>query len=154
VDICLHSGSAKGATKNKCGDVYIKLIHEVHTMVVATEKYCNNYNDKAAALVLAAQAFRERIADARDKLVLFTDAISVVTALKSKHTNDLSDLKNSLESLTQCYQKVVIQWVPAHCDIAGNEVTDKLAKQGEGLQQEDLGSTYDVAKTIIKGILS
>jgi hypothetical protein len=35
----------------------------------------------------------------------------VVTTLNSQHSNDLSDLLDSLESLTKGYQKVVIQWV-------------------------------------------
>jgi ribonuclease HI len=82
---------------------------------------------------------------AKDKVVIFT----VATALKSQHSSHLNDLIDSLESLTKCYQKLLIQWVSAHCDIAGNEEADKLAKQGGGLQQEDLGSTHEAAKTII-----
>jgi ribonuclease HI len=123
--------------------VYIKLIHKTHTIAVPTGKYCNNYNAEAAALRHAANALREISSEARDKVVIFTDALSVVSALKSQHSTILSDLIDSLERLTQCYQKAVIQWVPAHCEIAGNEKADKLAKQGGALQQEDLGVIYD-----------
>ena len=123
-------------------------------MAVATGKYCNNYLAEAAALGHAATALRENIADARDKVVIFTDAKSVLTALKSQHSSDLSDLSDQLEGLNQSYQKVVIQWVPAHCQIRGNEKADKLAKQGGALQQEDTGSTYEVAKSYIKCHLS
>jgi hypothetical protein len=60
-------GSAKKATTNGGGGVYIKLIHKVHTIAVVTGKYCNNYKAEAASLVHAAKALREHISDARDK---------------------------------------------------------------------------------------
>jgi ribonuclease HI len=61
----------------------IKLIHKIHTIAVATGKYCNNYNAETVALIHAAKALREQLAYVRDKVVIFTDALSVVTALKS-----------------------------------------------------------------------
>ena len=69
---CTHAytdGSAKKATENGGGGVYIQLIHKVHTIAVATGKYSNTYNAEAAALVHAAKAHREHISDARDKVV-------------------------------------------------------------------------------------
>ena len=65
-------------------------------MAVATGKYCNNYQAEAAALCHAATALRENTADASDKVVIFTDAKSVLTALTSQHSNDLSDLTDQL----------------------------------------------------------
>jgi hypothetical protein len=123
-------------------------------LAVATGKYCNNYQAEAAALVQAAIALREHIAVARDKVVIFTDALSVMTAVKSQHSSDLSDLIDQLESLNKGYQKVVIQWVPAHCGIRGNEMADKLAKKGGGLPQTDTGLPYEAAKSYISGCLS
>jgi ribonuclease HI len=54
-------GSAKKATANGGGGVYIKFIRRVHTIAVATGKYCKNYKAEAAALVHAAKALREHI---------------------------------------------------------------------------------------------
>ena len=68
-------GSAKKATANVGGGVYIKFIHKVHTIALATGKYCNNCKAEAAALVHAAKALRKHISDARDKVVIFTDAL-------------------------------------------------------------------------------
>jgi ribonuclease HI len=89
-----------------------------------------NYNAEAAALRHAADALREHTSYAKEKLVIFTDALPVVTALMSQHSNELSNLLDPLESLTKCYQKAVIQWVSVRCEISGNEKVDKLAKQG------------------------
>jgi hypothetical protein len=75
-------GSAKKVTENGGGGKYIQLIHKFHTVAVATRKYCNNYKAEAAALVHAAKALREHTSDARDKVVIFTDALSVVSALR------------------------------------------------------------------------
>ena len=89
-------GSAKNATEDGGGGVYIKFLHRDHAMAVATGKYCNNYQAEAAALGHAATALRENTADASDKVVIFTDAKSVLTALTSQHSNDLSDLTDQL----------------------------------------------------------
>jgi hypothetical protein len=78
--------------------------------------------------------------------VIFTDALSVVTALKSQRPTDLGDLIDLLDGLAKSYQKVVIEWVPT--------TTSKLAKEGGALQQEDTGLTYEVAKSYIKCHLS
>jgi hypothetical protein len=40
--------------------------------------------------------------------------------------------------------------VSAYCNYPGNEEADKLAKQGGALQQEYIGTTYEVAKIILK----
>jgi ribonuclease HI len=103
--------------------------------------------NEAVALRHAADALKEHKSHAKDKVVIFTDALSVVTALKCQHSNARSELTDSLKSLTKCFQKVVIQWGPVQCEIAGNEKADKLAKPGGAPQQEDLGTTYEVTKT-------
>ena len=45
----------------------------------------------------------------------------------------------------------MIQWIPSHCNIEGNEVADRLAKEGGNLPQEDYLVSYEEVKTIIKG---
>ena len=41
-------------------------------------------------------------------------------------------LNGSLEK-----RRVVLQWIPAHCGINGNEMADKLAKRGAAMTQHD-----------------
>ena len=54
-------------------------------------------------------------------------------------------LNGSLEK-----RKVVLQWIPAHYGINGNEMADKLAKRGAAMTQHDNPITLAKKKTIIK----
>ena len=64
--------------------------------------------------------------------MIFTDSLSSLQALKSgKSTRP--DLTNSitlrLSELAKLGFNVVLEWVPAHVDIPGNEAADRLAKK-------------------------
>ena len=45
---------------------------------------------------------------------------------------------------------VILQWIPSHCGIHGNETADALAKEGTTYAQNDRSTTYSEVKTIIK----
>ncbi|XP_041350882.1 uncharacterized protein LOC121369872 [Gigantopelta aegis] len=48
------------------------------------------------------------------------------------------------------YMQVVVQWVPTHCGIAGNEYADKLTKAGNTMEQPNHTISLRETKTIIK----
>ena len=43
-----------------------------------------------------------------------------------------------------------MQWIPAHCDIKGNEEADRLSKEGSKATQEDHPISYSEAKTLLR----
>ena len=46
--------------------------------------------------------------------------------------------------------RVVLQWVPAHVGIAGNETAGRLARAAAKLSQPHLSTSYKEVKTLLK----
>ena len=113
------------------GDLNFNYIAEVHALKAATkiliEEDCNQQN-----------------------IVLLSDSLSALQSL----TNDPNDLRtqqlhNSLRTLSD-NNRVVLQWVPAHVGIAGNETADRLARAAAKLPQPHLSTSYKEVKTLLK----
>ena len=78
--------------------------------------------------------------------MFLTDSKSVLDALACHGEHELRvKLSKLIES-----RIVVLQWIPAHCGISGNEKADELAKRGANRPQENLPITIKPKKTIIK----
>ena len=58
-------------------------------------------------------------------------------------------LQENLSALSQG-NNVVLQWIPAHVGITGNEKADSLAKAGSKLPQLHTHTSYNEAKTRLK----
>lgn len=107
-----------------------------------------NYRAELTALREAARLVHTDI-HRPSHVVFLTDCMSTLQSLQSP--------KEQLERDTQCLlyalsqeMKVAVQWIPAHCGLAGNEEADRLAKSGSRMEQPHLPVSYSEAKTIIK----
>ena len=76
---------------------------------------------------------------------IFTDSFSVFSRLKQFQQGKLPFINHKLveinNSLRLLKRKIVIQWIPSHSNIYGNDMADKLAKEGaqkEQIQVHDL----------------
>ena len=81
--------------------------------------------------------------------VLFTEALSVLEAL---HTNKSPLLATQMQELGNTC-RVVLQWIPAHCGIPGNEQADQQAKYGAQEEQPSTSIRYQEKTSIIKTAL-
>ena len=72
--------------------------------------------------------------------------MSVLQALSAEKETGLN---NALREVCQS-RRTVLQWVPAHCGIHGNERADELAKAGAQTEQPQSTLSYHDKKTIIK----
>ena len=114
----------------------------------ATGKHCTNYTAEVKALSQGAQAILYIVANHKEDVVFLTDSKSVLDALACHGEHEVRvKLSKLIES-----RRVVLQWIPAHCGISGNEKADELAKRGANMQQENLPITIKQKKTIIKNM--
>ena len=113
----------------------------------ATGLYSLNYKAEAEALKAAA-AHIENSPHSSRSVVFLTDALSVLQALQSGNNTKLNDLSSVLTSLCTSHA-VILQWIPSHCDLHGNETANSLAEEGSHKEQTHRSTSYTEAKIII-----
>ena len=114
----------------------------------ATGLSYTNYKTETEAL-RAAAAHIENNPHLSHRVVFLSDALSVLQALQTGKDTDLNNLVSILTRLCTKHT-VILQWIPSHCGIHGNETADTLAKEGTTYAQNDRSTTYSEVKTIMK----
>ena len=142
-------GSATNAIQD--GGAGIAIQHPngfTETASAATGTQCSNYRAESEALMNAVKMVKDSVQQS-SQVVFLTDALSVIQALTS---NKLPQLAKALQQLSvNC--RVALQWIPAHCGVPGNELADKLAKQGAKAEQPHASVSYREKVTIIKTLM-
>jgi len=115
-------------------------------------KISSNYNAEATALSHAISEV-SKPGNQTSKIAFFSDCKSVLQSIKG-NSSDRAIIKihNALSHITKKSQ-VVIQWIPAHCGIRGNEKADTLSKAGSKMEQPLTKVTYGEARSLIKNTL-
>ena len=137
-------GSATDAIKNGGAGVSIEDDEISLALAVPTGARCTNYKAEVDAINIAAKAMGQST-NFDGSIVFFTDAISVLQSLES---GGLLQLRETLEDIN-C-NRVVLQWIPAHCGIPGNERADSLAKSASEKEQPDVKQSFSEVRNIIK----
>ncbi|KAK7108155.1 hypothetical protein V1264_015944 [Littorina saxatilis] len=140
-------GSAEDATRNGGSGAYILQPKKPPTTLSAPSgALSSNFKAEVNALSLAA-SFLNSVEETPKNTVFLTDSVS---ALESSNTDQsLEELKHQISTLAR-KSTVVLQWIPAHCGISGNEKADELAKNGSKMEQPNHCQSYREAKTLIK----
>ena len=123
---------------------------KTHTSSTPTGKLSTNHRAEMEAMQEAATILVNDPNTYNSKVVILTDAESVLKSVQNPKTANMNGLINVLMALTMSAQEVTLQWIPGHCDIFGNEVADELAKEGSSAEQLDIGPSYEEAKTLIR----
>ena len=86
-------------------------------------------------------------------IVIFTDSMSTLKALDSSEFSQIGieALAISINNLLTSYDiQLLLQWIPGHCDLPGNERADKLAKEGANQEQPENPASYNNIRRILK----
>ena len=142
-------GSSDAAVKNGGSGVYC-CYPDGHTLSksLPAGALSTNYRAELTALHEAARLVHDDVR-APSHIVFLTDCMSTLQSLQSPKEQLERHTQRLLCGLSQ-RMKVAVQWIPAHCGLAGNEEADRLAKSGSRLEQPLHPASYREAKTLIK----
>ncbi|KAK7094328.1 hypothetical protein V1264_007968 [Littorina saxatilis] len=143
-------GSAEDATRNGGCGVFIKKPGLPPVSVSASGgRLCSNYKAEVLALHKATETVLQW--ETRPKKAVFlSDSLSALQALCSGNPDStMEHLMQNINTLAQT-TAVVLQWIPAHTGIVGNEVADRLAKEGSKTEQQPSNLTYSEARTLLR----
>jgi ribonuclease HI len=89
---------------------------------------------------------------ARKNVVLLIDSVAAIQAVANEEYKDKKIVlaRYEIKSLQTKGVKVILQWVPSHCGLLGNEKADFLAKLGSHKKQPPNRISFHSAKTQIK----
>ncbi|GFX20504.1 RNase H domain-containing protein [Trichonephila clavipes] len=83
-------------------------------------------------------------------LVIFSDSKSAIEAIRNGETNISCDIITLLEQLHNKRKSCILQWIPAHVNIEGNECADSLAKEARDIEHKCTTITLDDANAVAK----
>ena len=129
------------------------LLGRTSSLSIPAGDVSSNYRAEVHALKLQVKAATELLIEEdcnQQNIVLLSDSLSTLQSLTNGPTDlNTQQLYNSLHTLSDS-NRVVLQWVPAHVGIAGNETADRLAKAAAKLPQPHFSTSYKEVKTLLK----
>jgi len=117
--------------------------------------FCSNFEAEATAIEASLRQLSSAFTLFPNKIqnsVIFSDSKSVLEALKNDNckNSSLDSLAQEMNHFLSTHQiSLVLQWIPGHTNIHGNEQADKLAKLGASLPQPNPPISFQTAKQII-----
>ena len=124
MDTCAHGWLGRERYDGGGGIFLQQRNGEAITKSITTGKFSSNYRAETEAIRSAAAIAMEHREKTHNHILILTDALSVVTALKTRKNSEMDEVRAALSKLTLAYGTAVIQWIPSYCDVLGNEVAD------------------------------
>ncbi|GFU36230.1 uncharacterized protein LOC103524116 [Nephila pilipes] len=109
--------------------VYCK--HFSHCLSLGTTKYA--FDDEVEAIRVALTYSNARL-PLFDQDVIFSDSQAAIMAIancsQAPSSMSIMQCRSLMGEMREKYKTIVLQWIPSHCGIPGNEKADGLAKKG------------------------
>jgi ribonuclease HI len=137
-------GSATPGQGNAGAGVYCREFEEA----IPAGSNGSSYDGELRAILEALKKVRNH---RLNKIVILSDSKAAIQAIASSEEVDreVKLCKIQLLKLKNENKEVVLQWVPSHCNLHGNEKADYLAKRGSKMPQFTKGLTYQSVKSHI-----
>ncbi|GFT61608.1 RNase H domain-containing protein [Trichonephila clavipes] len=125
--------------------------HKINAGIIAS-----NFTSQLMAIREALILFQQdpHVIDSTEGLVIFSDSKSAIEAIRNGETNISCDIITLLEQLHSKRKSCILQWIPAHVNIEGNECADiyiyRLAKEARDIGHKCTTITLDDANAVAK----
>ncbi|GFX80698.1 probable RNA-directed DNA polymerase from transposon BS [Trichonephila clavipes] len=121
--------------------------HKINTGIIAS-----NFTSELVAIREALLLYQQNphVIDSTEGLVIFSDSKSAIEAIRNGETNISCDSITLLEQLHNKRKSCILQWIPAHVNIEGNECADSLAKEARDIEHKCTTITLDDANAVAK----
>ncbi|BFZ04134.1 hypothetical protein BsWGS_07173 [Bradybaena similaris] len=120
----------------------------------ACGKVCSNYEAEIVAIESGLKyvgSIFENLPFKIHNIVIFTDSKSALDSLENGIcTDDVAGIKLIAHQLMITHNiRIIMQWIPGHSDIPGNDAADKLAKRGAKRIQQETPTSLQTVKQLI-----
>ncbi|GFT00988.1 RNase H domain-containing protein [Trichonephila clavipes] len=121
--------------------------HKINTGIIAS-----NFTSELVAIREALLLYQQNphVIDSTEGLVIFSDSKSAIEAIRNGETNISCDIITLLEQLHNKRKSCILQWIPAHVNIEGNECADSLVKEARDIEHKCTTITLDDANPVAK----
>ncbi|GFW98140.1 RNase H domain-containing protein [Trichonephila clavipes] len=129
--IAYIDGSSDRSPSNGCAGILLlpdgnNYKHKINTGIIASN-FTSGLMVIRETLILYQQD--PHLIDSTEGLVIFSDSKSAIEAIRNGETNISCNIITLLEQLHCKRKSCILQWIPAHVNIEGNECADSLAKE-------------------------
>ena len=147
-------GSATGGVS--CGGAGALIVYpddDRHELRTPAGAWCSSFRAEMTALRAALDHLLETPRDTTDPVVFCTDSQSALAALRegpaAQRSLQGAEVWSRLLAVAADDRPVIMQWVPSHCGLPGNEAADVLAKEAASMAQDaaplDVSTVYRAA---------
>ena len=144
-------GSAKDGTRDGGSAMVVTTGDPLDPQTIFSETIrgrmlTSSFDEEKEALGAAVRWLEDNTPNNSDKGLICTDSQALTSAL----ANDSREVSNITRKLDTLNREIILQWIPSHVGIVGNERAEALANEASGLKERAKPTTYKSAVATIK----